>query len=293
MKLANAPVSWGVDYPDAPGNPDWSTVLDEIAEAGYRYCEIGPLGYAPTDSAVLRREYDRRGLTPVGGFIFQPLHDPAQECAVLANAKDTAQLLGRLGAPYLVVIDHISDRRMPSAGNRAKAKPLPRAAYSHMVGIIRTIAGFAAEAGVTPVIHQHAGTFIEFEDEVERILSDVPASEAAVCVDTGHMVYAGIDPAEFCRRHAGRIRHLHFKDVDPIVHGRAVEEGVGFLEAVRRNVFCPLGRGTVDWAALRQALREIGYDQYATVEQDVDPAMEVDPLRDARTSLAFLRGIEL
>ena len=291
IKIANAPVSWGVDYPDTPGNPEWSLVLDQIADAGYQHCEIGPFGYSPTDPDILRREYARRKLTPIGGFIFQPLHDPAAEKPVIANVRDTVLLLGALGAGYLVVIDHISEKRMATAGNPAKTVRLPEASYAHMIRTIRNIAEIAAENGVTAVIHQHAGTYIEFEDEVERVLCDIPASEAAICVDTGHMIYAGIDPVAFYRRHAERVRHFHFKDIDPAVLRMVVDEGIGFLDAVGQNVFCPLGRGAVDWPGLRKAVEEHGYDQHATVEQDVDPAMDVNPLRDARTSLEFLHGI--
>ena len=245
----------------------------------------------PTDPDVLRREYARRKLTPIGGFIFQPLHDPAAERSVIANVRDTALLLGVLGAGYLVVIDHISEKRMATAGNPAKTVRLPKASYAYMIRTIRNIAEIAAESGVTAVIHQHAGTYIEFEDEIERVLCDIPVSEAAICVDTGHMIYAGIDPVAFYRRHADRVRHFHFKDIDPAVLRTVVDQGIGFLDAVGQNVFCPLGRGAVDWIGLRQAVEEHEYDQHATVEQDVDPAMDVNPLRDARTSLEFLLGI--
>ena len=289
MNIANAPVSWGVNYPDAPGNPDWSGVLDEIAEAGYRHCEIGPLGYAPVDATFLRGEYARRGLTPIGGFVFQPLHDPAREKAVLANADETARMIGAVGGRYLVVIDHISDERMRFAGKRAKAVPLSDAGYRHLIRTIRNIAELAASHGVTPVIHQHAGCYIEYEEEIERVLADVPASEAAICVDTGHMAYAGIDPVAFYRKHAERVRHFHFKDLDPAVHGKALDQGIGFVDAVAGHIFCPLGRGMVEWAELQKALAEHGYDQYATIEQDVDPSLEVNPLRDARESLSFLQ----
>ena len=180
MRIANAPVSWRVSYPDAPGNSKWSVVLDEIEEAGYRHREIGPLGYSPADAAFLRDEYARRGLTPIGGFVFQPLHDPALEKAVLANAGDTARMIGAVGARCMVVIDHISDERIWNAGNRAKAVPLSETGCAHLIRTVRNIAELVASHGVTPVIHQHAGCYIEHEDEIEQVLADVPASEAAI-----------------------------------------------------------------------------------------------------------------
>ena len=50
IEVANGPVSWGVDRPDMPGAPPWEEVFDEIGEAGYRLCELGPLGYLPDDN---------------------------------------------------------------------------------------------------------------------------------------------------------------------------------------------------------------------------------------------------
>src|SRR5690606_30843287 len=112
VRLGNAPVSWGVDYADDPKNPPWQGVMDEIAKAGYRNTELGPYGYYPTDPAVLRAEFDRRGLTVQAGFVFQPLHDPAHKDAVLAVAGRTLELLEAVGGRHLVTIDHISDARM-------------------------------------------------------------------------------------------------------------------------------------------------------------------------------------
>ena len=40
IKLATAPVSWGVDHMGRPDPPPWSIVFDQIAEAGFRYTEL-------------------------------------------------------------------------------------------------------------------------------------------------------------------------------------------------------------------------------------------------------------
>ena len=98
-----------------------------------------------------------------------------------------------------------------------------------------------------------------------------------------------MDPVAFYRKHAERVRHFHFKDLDPAVHRRAVERGIGFLDAAAGHMFCPPGRGMVEWAELQKALAEHGYDPYATIEQDVDPSLGVNPLRDAKESPGFLR----
>jgi inosose dehydratase len=291
VKLANAPVSWGVDYPNDPKNPPWPKVMTEISEAGYRFTELGPYGYYPTDPISLRSEFERRGLRVVAGFVFQPLHDPDKRQEVLLVAERTIKLLASVGGQHLVTIDHISAERMATAGRRDLRVPLDSRCHVHLIDLLDRIADMALAEGVTPVIHQHAGSYIEFEDELEAILARLEPSRVGVCIDTGHMTYAGIDPVAFYRRHATRTRYFHFKDVSPTVHFRVLADTVPFLEAIGQSVFCPLGRGLVDWRALAAALDERHYDGAATVEQDIDPTVAHRPIDDARASLAFLRSV--
>ena len=293
VRIANAPVSWGVDYPDHPDNPPWERVMREIAQAGYRHTELGPYGYYPTDPARLRAAFDAHGLCVGGGFVFEPLHDPAEGDRVLAAARRTIDLLAAVGGTCLVTIDHISPDRMATAGRSGDAERLDAIRFRHMTELIERIADAALEKGITPVLHQHVGCYIEFADEVDAVLAALDPAKVAICVDTGHMAYAGIDPVVFLQNHAARVRYLHFKDIDAAVHARALDRRMGFLDAVSAKVFCPLGRGVVDWPSLASTLEQIGFDGQATVEQDIDPATSFDPLADARTSLAFLKSLGL
>ena len=50
LHLGTAPDSWGVWMPSGdPLQTPWQRYLDEVQEAGYRYSELGPFGYLPTD----------------------------------------------------------------------------------------------------------------------------------------------------------------------------------------------------------------------------------------------------
>ncbi|QFI68728.1 TIM barrel protein [Sinorhizobium alkalisoli] len=291
VKLANAPVSWGVDYADDPKNPPWHKVMDEIAEAGYSHTELGPYGFYPTDPKKLANEFLSRGLTVAAGFVFQILHDPANTDAVLENTARTVELLSAVGGRYLVTIDHISEERMATAGRRDFAKKLSDSQFEHMIGLIDRIADIALASGVKPVVHQHAGCYIEFEDEIEGVLQRLDAERVGICIDTGHMAYAGIDPVAFYERHAKRVQYFHFKDIDPDVHKRVLAEKIPFLAAVEQKIFCPMGAGVVDWEKLANAIKTLGYNGAATIEQDIDPTLSFDPLGDARKSLAYLKSV--
>ena len=291
VKLANAPVSWGVDYADHPENPPWPRVMSEIREAGYRYTELGPYGYYPTDPDRLREEFAARGLTVVAGLVFEALHERSKRDAILASVEPTLRLLSAVGGKQLFIIDRISPERIATAGRRDARTRLDAPRFRAMIDLIEAIAGLALGFGVQSVIHQHAGCYIEYEDELESVLAALDPAKVGLCLDTGHMTYAGIDPIAFYRRHIARVWYLHFKDIDPAVHARVLREKISFHGAIEAKIFVPLGKGIVRWPELAQALAVGGYGGAATVEQDIDPATSFTPLQDAKASLAFLRSV--
>src|SRR6266508_2078659 len=93
LRLGSCPDSWGVWFADDPRQTPWHRFLDELAEAGYRWLELGPYGYLPTDPARLREEVDRRGLQVSGQAVFGALHDRDRWDADLRDARQVAELV--------------------------------------------------------------------------------------------------------------------------------------------------------------------------------------------------------
>ena len=159
-----------------------------------------------------------------------------------------------------------------------------------MVANVRAIAELARDSyGVRAVIHPHAGGYIEFEDELDRIAADVPPDIAGLCLDTGHMDYSGMDPVATMRalRRPARLHPLqgHRRGVYADVLGRRIR----FFEACAEGVMCPIGRGRIDYPAIRRLLTEIGYGGYITIEQERDPRNAGSSLADLTASRDFLR----
>ena len=76
LTIGSAPDSWGVWFGDDARQTPWQRFLDEIAEAGYEWMELGPFGYLPTDVKVLKPELDKRGLKVTGSFVEGDLSNP-------------------------------------------------------------------------------------------------------------------------------------------------------------------------------------------------------------------------
>jgi inosose dehydratase len=289
MQLAGGPVSWGVDFADAPGNPPYHVVLDAIAAAGLRWLELGPVGYLPTAADGASHALTSRGLGAVGTFVFDDFHASGADDRLSAATEAGLDAILATGGTLLVLIDRPCAERAATAGRSGAARRLTRPEWGRMADRLRRSATRAAQRGVRAVVHPHAGSFIEFEDEVERLLDTVPAAEAGLCLDTGHALYAGDDPAGAIARYADRIEHLHIKDVDGAVRARRL----GFWDAIAAGVFCPVGEGLLDLGALRRALAGVGYGAFATIEQDRRRDTAGDPLQDLRQSIARLRAAGL
>lgn len=290
IDLANSPVSWGVDYLERPGLPPWKRVFDEIREAGYGWVELGALGYLPRERGRARAEMEQRGLRVAGSYMLEPVHDPPQRARVLRGARETARFIADAGGGYLVIVDWGSPERGATAGRSDSAPRMSAERWSTYVETLTEIASIAREDGLLALAHPHAGTWLEYEDEVVALLEQ---SELAMCVDTGHLAYAGADPIALYERFADRVPYLNFKDVDGHVLARARERHLTFLEAVDSGVFCPLGDGIVDFPGMRAALERHSYQGHATVEQDRDPLASTTALEDALSSLAYLRRVGL
>ncbi len=115
------------------------------------------------------------------------------------------------------------------------------------------------------------GSSIEFADEIERLANIIPHDVAGLCLDTGHLYYAGMDPLDWLDRYYHRLDYLHFKDVDPQVYQRAIHEGIDFFTACAERVMCPLGSGAIDYPAIKDFLARRGYQGWITIEQERDP----------------------
>jgi inosose dehydratase len=292
IRIGNAPCSWGVEFASDPRNPTWETVLKECAQAGYKGIELGPIGFMPEDPEVLGEGLARNGLTLIGGVVFRPFHDPAAWNEVMDASTRTCKALVAHGARHLVLIDSISPRRAPTAGRAAEAEQMGAAEWAAFRNRIATVAKMGAEEyGLTVGIHAHAAGFIDFEPELERLLDEVDESILKICFDTGHHSYAGFDPVVFMRRNIGRISYMHFKDIDPVVKARAVANRTGFYDACGQGIFCNLGKGDVDFPAVRQILLDAGFKGWCTVEQDCDPTLDVSPVDDARANRTYLSSI--
>jgi inosose dehydratase len=303
IHISTAPCCWGVDDVKNPYLPAWRDVLGEANEAGYRGIELGPYGYLPLDPTVVAAALGENRLHVVAGTIFDDLVNPANLPSLLSQTRDICELLKQLppidkepgqrfAGPYLVIIDWGHEDRDYAAGHSERAERLDDSAWQTMIEHIRAICHIAwHDYGIRPVIHPHAGGYIEFADELARLVEDIPDDVAGLCLDTGHLYYAGMDPAASLRAYADRLDYIHFKDIDQRVFDQVLKQRIKFFDACAQGVMCPIGRGVIDYPSLYRLIQTLGYEGYITVEQERDPRNATGSLDDVRSSRTYLATV--
>ena len=291
FKLSNAPCSWGVEFADAANNPPWQTVVEEIQQANFAGMELGPLGYLPTDLGVLKEKLSECQLSIVAGTLFKHLHKAAEYQSILEYTEQTCGLLRTLGAKYMVIISHVTSPRTEQAGQKLTATRLSAQDWQQMIKTIDESARICQNHDITPTLHAHTGSYIEYEDELDRVMADLPAERLSLCVDTGHCVYAGMDPAKIIRRYGKRVAYIHLKDINGPQYQQVIAQGIDFYQAIKQGVFCPLGQGIVDLPSVRNALQDLGFNGWMTVEQDIDPLSNHSPLNFALRSRNYIHQL--
>jgi len=292
IRVGNAPVSWGImEVEGWSGRKPYAELLDEIARAGYSGTELGPYGYFPTEPEQLHRELSARQLELVTAFVPIPLAKTEAHESAFREAIRTAELLASAGARLIVLADAMNKSRMAVAGRvDSNRDGMNAGEWTAGARILTRVAESCRELGLATVFHHHAGTFVETPDEIARLCESTDPDLIGLCLDTGHYFYGGGDPVEAVRTYGSRIRHLHLKDVQQPVLEQVRREGVGFLDAVRRDVFCELGQGAVDFPRVIQGLEGAGFSGWAIVEQDTDARQEgVDPFARAVRSRQYLQ----
>jgi inosose dehydratase len=284
MKIAGAPISWGVcEVPGWGHQLSPERVLAEMRDVGLSATELGPEGFLPSDPQALIALLDSYALSCVGTFAPVLQHD--------ADHDPLPDVAGALDALVACRADVLVLAAATGADGYDSRPTLDDGQWSTLLTNLDRLAEVAAERGVLAVLHPHVGTMVETRDDVERVLK---GSEIRLCLDTGHLLIGGTDPLQLAREVPGRIAHAHLKDVDAAMAARVQAGDLTYTEAVQQGMYTPLGSGDVDIAGIVTALRNDGFDGWFVMEQDTildgEPADE-GPVRDVRTSVAFMQDV--
>lgn len=133
---------------------------------------------------------------------------------------------------------------------------------------------------VRVAIHNHMGTMVESQDELETFLGNCP--DVGLIFDTAHLAAVGGDPVKIVRKYHKRIVVMHLKDWISYPKNK---QGEGWFQKGR---FCGLNKGNIglDNIAVMKALKKAGWDGWVFVEHDTHLQ---DPFKDLALSRKYLK----
>jgi len=295
VRVAAAPVSWGIcEIPEWGPQLPWERVLDEMAQAGYEGTELGPWGFLPTEPAALCAALQARGLQLAAAFVPVPLRQPDRFPEAQAEVCRVSELVARCGGDCVVLSDAGDELRAKVAGrpHLTRAHGLESQEWPEYGERVTELARLVRVAyALRAVFHPHGGTYVENPEEVEALLAHTDPELVGLCLDTGHLLFGGGDPATLVRRHGRRVGHVHLKDVDVSRLQSLLAQGLTYAEVAKRDTFVELGRGSVDLAAVAAGLRGAGYQGWLVVEQDRVVTASSDTLSPAVHNRAYVRRV--
>jgi inosose dehydratase len=155
-----------------------------------------------------------------------------------------------------------------------------------LAGALDAVGRALLAEGVTLCLHPHVGSWIEVEEEIETVLSLTDPELVALGPDSGHLAWAGVDPAAFVARHAPRVRALHVKDVRLDVARAPQLRDADYRTVVTAGLWAEPGRGDLDLLRVLESV-DADFDGWAIVE--VDRPAAGSPFESARVSAVWAR----
>jgi sugar phosphate isomerase/epimerase len=115
---------------------------------------------------------------------------------------------------------------------------------------LKPVAEHAEAEGVLLLIEPEPGLLIETADQFLELMQHIDSPAVGLNFDIGHFYCVGEEPAPTVRRLAPYIRHFHLEDI----------------AASRVHHHLIPGEGAIDFASTFQAIHDIGYQGWITVE---------------------------
>jgi len=253
-----------------------------IAKAGYRGVEIladEPHAYPSKvyrELAIglrktlddLRLEVSNVNANTMFGFWNDPPPEPFFEPSLVSTNEQFRQ--ARLHG-IRVVLDfaaRIAARNISITTGKPLGAMSPEACEPLLEDMLGRVLDRAEKLGIDVGIECEPGLFIETTEELVRWIDRMRSPRLGANLDLGHVVVAGEDPLAAIEKLRGRIWNIHLEDIRGRKHYHRIP-----------------GEGDIDFPAIADALRGIGYDRWVTVELYTQSA---DPDRAARRSLKVL-----
>ncbi len=278
-------------YADPAFRADYPDVLDQIRRAGFGAVMMEVLGTQTLQDFARMIEDSGLALAPGYASIGLPEdHDlvlpagSAERVHWFDGIRRKAEESNFVGLDTVFLAPEVGwGPAFPRTGEAvAVGAAFDQGRLDRQIGFLAEATEVLAAEGIRAGLHNHVGTWIETEDEIEQTLAAIPSLGASF--DVGHLAWAGIDPVAMLRRHADRLVDLHVKDLDLAVAAASRSTPTAYRAASDAGLFLEPGLGDLDLRGVLEAL-PAAFDGWIIVEVD---RASMEPFASAQTSWAWV-----
>lgn len=228
--------------------------------------------------AELQKKIDDIGVRFVtisnSGPMEMHFEDPSRHEKLIDDHLRLARFIKNFGCTHLKI--NLGPRR--SAGTTDDD-------LKHMAAVLAELGRRIGQQGLKLAVHAHMWSQFETRREIDYVLTNTSPKDVSFVLDTGQITLAGIDPVRLAEQLGHRIVEFHMKDTSPEHRGGA-KRRIERPDVMKDPPFFELGKGGVDFPALKHHLDKIGWQGWLTVELDSSPFRP--PKESARISREYL-----
>lgn len=266
IRIGANPICWSNDdMEEIGGDIPLEQCLSEAREIGLEGMEKGHK--MPSTAPELKAKLGEYGLVFVSGWYSTFLLERDAE-AEFEAAKPELQWRKDAGAEVLVTCECTRTIHGTKSAPLSTRPVMTEAEWAVFLPRMTRFAELVKDFGLQVVYHHHMGTVVQTPEEVDRFMAGTgPAVK--LLLDTGHMTWGGGDAVAMAKKYAGRIGHIHTKDVRMDIARKALAEDWSFLDSVLAGVYTVPGDGCIDFVGVFKALPD--YSGWVVIEAEQDP----------------------
>ncbi len=252
----------------------------EAREVGFRHVE----SFIHYFTAYLDRPHELRRIVDQIGVGFETIsngspmerhfEDPSKHRTIIEEHMRLVRFIKHLGCDHLKI--NMGPRRLEGTTGED---------LGNMAEVLNELGKRISDDGLKLGVHAHMWSQFENRGEIDAIMENTDPQHVWFVLDTGHITMAGIDPVALTRELGHRVIEFHFKDTKPKHRGGA-KKRIDRPDPMKNPVFFELGKGGVDYPAIKAHLDRIGWQGWVTVELDSSPYRP--PMESARISRDYL-----
>ncbi len=266
------PINWSNDdFQDLGGDIPLESCFADMQAAGYAGTEVG--NKYPKNPDELRPLMDHHQLRLIGGWHSTYFGEKSYE-EEEASFLTYLNFLKAMEASVVILAEcthaiHGDESQLLRFGD--DLIDLSGDQWQRVYQGLDRLSELAAEAGIPAVYHHHMGTVVQSSESLDGLMTNT--SKLNLLFDTGHLAFAGINPADVLEKYIDRIAHVHLKNVRPNIVQQVRDKGLTFGQAVRAGVYTVPGDpdGGVDYPPLLERLADHGYNGWFVIEAEQDP----------------------